>query len=115
MYKLTQKTHDILDLIGYDLDRVFNDTSSLGWTIGKSRKFIALGMTKQEAVDRWFLTIHPLYELCDKNEIIPVEWIKQFLTFEQFTDWAEKSKWSTQSELSIYSRDVRKYLQLSGL
>jgi len=115
MYKLTQKTLDILDLIWYDLDRVFNDSSNLWWTIGKSRKFVALGMTKQEAVERWFLTIHPLYAICQKNEIIPIEWIMKNLTSEQFADWQEKSRWSTRTELGIYSRDVQKYLQLSWL
>ena len=115
MYKLTQKTLDILDLIWYDLDRVFNDSSNLWWTIGKSRKFVALGMSKQEALEKGFLTIHPLYGLCEKNDIIPVEWIEKYLDPMQYLDWMEKSRGSTRSELGIYSRDVRKYLELSWL
>lgn len=115
MYKLTQKTHDILDMIGYNLDRVFNDTSNLWWTIGKSRKFIALWLTKQEWVERWFLTIHPLYKLCEWNAIIHESWLQKHLTLEQVKDFYEKSTWSTRVEEWFYARDVKKYLQLSWL
>lgn len=72
-------------------------------------------MSKQEALEKGFLTIHPLYGLCEENNIIPIEWIEKYLTAEQFIDWNLKSVWSTRTELGIYSRDVKKYLQLSWL
>lgn len=71
MYNLTKKCLDTLDILEYSWDRVFNDSSTNGWTIWKTRKFIALGMTKDEWVKKWFLEIlpdNPLRELCKKNE-----------------------------------------------
>lgn len=118
MFRLTQKCLDILDLLEYGWDRVFNDSSTNGWTIGKTRKFIALWMTKEEGVKRWFLSIvpdNPLRKLCDMNTCIPYNWIQVNLTPDQYIKFNEWIVWQGQSKYWVWSGDVIRFLNLNSL
>lgn len=118
MYKLTQKTLDILDLLEYSHDRVFNNSSQKWWTIGKTNKFIALGMTKDEWVAKWFLEIVPdnqLRDLCKINRYIPHEWIKKNLSEQEYTVFVRWMNWQAQSEYGVYWWDLVRFLDINSL
>lgn len=118
MYQLTKKCHDTLDLLEYSGDRVFNDSSRNGWTVGKTNKFISFGLSKQEGIEKWFLEIlpdNPLRILCEKNNCIPHAWIRKNLTeneYELFLAWMAGQG---QSEYGVYSNDVVRFLELNSL
>lgn len=95
MYSLTKKCHDALDMLEYAGDRVFHDSSKNGWTVGKTSKFIAFGLSKQEGIEKGFLVVlpdNPLRVLCQSNGCIPHVWIQKNLTEDQydvFLHWME--------------------------
>lgn len=113
MHSLTKKAHDVLDLLEYTGDRVFHSSSTKGWTVGNTPKFIWFGLTKDEGVEKGFLEIlpdNPLRELCKNNKIIPHTWIQKYLSeneYEKFINWMV---WQWQSELGVWSWDVTRFL-----
>ena len=118
MYQLTQKCFDILDVIWYTADRVFNDSSKNWWTIGKSRKFVALGLTKKEWVEKWLLEEvpdNPLRDLCERNALIPHEWIAKNINPVMYTRFLEWMGWQAQTEYGVYACDVRRFLNINSL
>lgn len=118
MYTLTKKTLDILDILEYPYDRVFNDSSKNWWTIWKTAKFIALGMTKDEWVEKWFLELlpdNPLHKLCKTNSCIPHAWIQKNLTEDQYDVFLHWMEWQGQSEYGVYAHDVKRFLEINSL
>lgn len=118
MYQLTAKCHNALDMLEYSGDRAFNDSSTNWWTVGKTNKFIALGMTKQEWLERWFLEIlpdNPLRVLCKSNNCIPHAWIQKNITEDQYDVFLHWMEWQTQSEYGVWKVDVIRFLDLNSL
>jgi hypothetical protein len=113
MYKLTASAHTILSNLGYEWNNwltVFD--SSPKWFV------IWLGMSKDEAIEKWIIEKippNPLHDLCTRNWIIPHEWIQKNLSEEQYKIFMSWIAWQWQSEYGVWSTDVVRFLKREWL